>query len=196
MSLEYIIEKHTHGWLVCAAPGQRGVTMSALAVAQPLFPANAVIDAGIARHHTVWAHETAVFCVTTKSGSELWRKDIAAAIAEQLRAPHDLWWYGTDVGTSSAGMFAVLCPEYLRASASEYGNRTTPRDADDLGRCLRLLEAIPEWRERLNEVAEAYPDTAWPRIIARWVELEAAEPKTQNYILNECAIPTEEHPNE
>ena len=66
------------------------------------------------------------------------------------------------------------------------GQRSTPRDSADLGRCLRLLEVMPEWRGRLNVVAEAYPETAWPEIIAAWEELEHADPRYQNATLNEC----------
>ena len=46
----------------------------------------------------------------------------------------------------------------------------TPSDAGDFRRCLMLLEYIPEWRERLPEVAERFP--AWRHIVEHWDELE------------------------
>ena len=45
-----------------------------------------------------------------------------------------------------------------------------PHDAADFRRCLLLLEYIPEWRERLPEVAERFP--AWKPIVEHWDELE------------------------
>lgn len=45
-----------------------------------------------------------------------------------------------------------------------------PHDAGDFRRCLLLLEYIPEWRERLPEVAERFP--AWKGIVEHWDELE------------------------
>lgn len=192
MSILYTIERHTHGWLICAAPGQRGIPMNALDECMPMFPRHsggAVFDAGIAHHYNATHNrDRTVFAVTTPEGSKVWRAEIEASIA--ALAPYTRWWLGTDVGTSSAAVFAILCPiTEMCDAATEYGRGYTPADADDLGRCLRLIALFPEWRGRLDEVAAAYPDTAWPRIIDRWHELEKADAKTQNYILNECRTP-------
>ena len=46
-----------------------------------------------------------------------------------------------------------------------------PYDAGDLGRCLRLLDKLPEWRARLDEVAEAFPQ--WRPLVEHWSELES-----------------------
>ena len=51
-------------------------------------------------------------------------------------------------------------------------NWSYPHDPADLGRCLRLLEAVPEWRSRLGEMAEC--STVWARLVARWEEMEVA----------------------
>jgi len=192
MSHLYTIERHTHGWLICAAPGQRGVPANALGECMPLFPRHSggsVFDAGIAHHYTVTRDDPpAVFAVTTPEGSKTWRAEIAAAISTM--EPQNRWWSGTDVGTSSAAMLGVLCPKcWAQHTAFRHGKGSTPADADDLGRCLRLIALFPEWRGRLDEVAAAYPGTAWPRIIDRWHELEKADAKTQCYILTECRTP-------
>ena len=192
MSILYTIERHTHGWLICAAPGQRCVPLNVLDECMAMFPrrkGGTVIAAGIARHYNAKHYgPVVVFAVATPKGSAAWRAEIEASIADL--APHTRWWLGTDVGMSSAAMFAPLCPiTELATAAGNYGNRSTPADADDLGRCMRLIALFPEWHGRLDEVAAAYPDTAWPRIIGRWHELEAADPKTQNRILNECRTP-------
>lgn len=46
-----------------------------------------------------------------------------------------------------------------------------PSDGGDLGRCIRLLDAIPEWRERLPEMAQH--SEAWAALVEHWAELEA-----------------------
>ena len=184
----YTVERHTHGWLICAPPGQKGVPMNALGECQPLYGLGATIDPGIAHHYNALDLEKhACFAVTTKNGSAAWRDKIGEKVKNY--DPQQRWWFGTDVGTSSAAIMGVLGDTRLRWTVSEaykYGARSTPFDADDLGRCLRLLKAMPEWRGRLNEVAEAYPETAWPEIVAAWGELELADTRHQNAILNEC----------
>lgn len=45
----------------------------------------------------------------------------------------------------------------------------SPRDSADLGRCLRLLDAVPEWRERMPEMAKYSPE--WASIVGAWDEL-------------------------
>ena len=51
-----------------------------------------------------------------------------------------------------------------------------PGDRDDLGRCVRLLDAAEaaghNWRSRLDEVAAVHPE--WAPIVAAWADLEAA----------------------
>lgn len=45
-----------------------------------------------------------------------------------------------------------------------------PHDPDDFGRCYRLLQLFPAWRERLDQVAEYYP--IWSRMVEEWSALE------------------------
>jgi len=47
-----------------------------------------------------------------------------------------------------------------------------PLDPADMGRCLRLLELIPEWMPRLHEMASYCPE--WAALIARWDEIAAS----------------------
>jgi hypothetical protein len=44
-----------------------------------------------------------------------------------------------------------------------------PQDADDLGRCRLLLEAVPEFTARLQGMADVSP--VWASIVANWAEL-------------------------
>ena len=76
------------------------------------------------------------------------------------------WLFGDDTGLSSrtiAGVMLNLPPAAIHLPSIPY-------DAGDLGRCQRLLEKLPEWRARLDEVAEAFPQ--WRPLVEHWRELE------------------------
>lgn len=69
------------------------------------------------------------------------------------------WIAGRDTGVSSKTIWSVMMgvtPEY----AGE------PSDPDDFGRCYRLLVLVPEWRERMPEVAAKYP--VWTGLVREW----------------------------
>lgn len=76
------------------------------------------------------------------------------------------WVSSSDTGISSLTIFRVL-------SGGIAGNRNehVPRDFADFGRCYRLLNAVPEWRPRIPEMAAV--STQWAQLAARWAELEA-----------------------
>lgn len=77
------------------------------------------------------------------------------------------WLFGEDTGLSSRTIAGVM----LNVPAAAICYASIPYDAGDLGRCLRLLQKIPEWRPRLEEVAEAFP--TWQPLVEHWSELEA-----------------------
>lgn len=88
-----------------------------------------------------------------------------AAAGDRLEA----WLDGPDTGISSLTIAEILSgrPGLVRSS---FG-RSTPKDPADFWRCLNLLKAMPEWRERLPEVAAAEP--SWAALVERWGEVEA-----------------------
>lgn len=99
------------------------------------------------------------------------------------------WSLSGDTGISSEAMCAAVFG--LRPNP-DHGSHW-PRDAGDLGRCVRFLRAVPEARRRLGRVAKLNP--TWARLIARWAELEGlycAEedqgPFTKTYALLESII--------
>lgn len=59
------------------------------------------------------------------------------------------WATGTDTGLSSRS----LCRFMLGIPADNWGYEA-PYDADDRGRCIRLLNLIPEWWDRLDELTK------------------------------------------
>mgnify|MGYP001594844453 CR=1 FL=1 len=74
-----------------------------------------------------------------------------------------------DVGVSSLTLAATLSGEHWILRGERAGG---PSDDDDFGRCFRMLEAVPEWRERIAELGEVYPAT-WGDVVGVWPELEA-----------------------
>jgi hypothetical protein len=73
--------------------------------------------------------------------------------AQILRSANE-WIVGDHVGLSSKTIWAVMMGVPCR-------HPSPPGDDDDRWRCARLLRAVPEWRERLDEVVAAYPHSDW-----------------------------------
>lgn len=126
-----------------------------------------ILDAGIAMA------TGANLAVTSEEGSRAWRAEIAKKAALVANGDPELeWLHGTDTGVSSLTIFSVLSRRYgTRALVRIHrGAVGAPHDPSDLGRCIRLLDAIPGWRERLPEVAASHPE--WAPLVERWADLE------------------------
>lgn len=75
------------------------------------------------------------------------------------------WLSGRDTGASSKAIAL-----WLGAGVNdEAWGASTPSDPSDLGRCLRLLEIIPEWKPRIAEMAKAGGN--WPTFVEHWDEM-------------------------
>jgi hypothetical protein len=169
----YTLERWPHGWLLC---GDGGVPLNAMTEISGLFPPDALCSTAIAHHFNASARldiNRVVLCVGTPNALELWQAEIRQQIAGL--PPQERWWRGLDVGLSSAAIFAALASSSDHFAARRYARGAVPRDSEDFGRCQRLVAGMG-WRDRLTQVAEAYPETKWPAIIARWDEIEAAAP--------------------
>ena len=79
------------------------------------------------------------------------------------------WLTGTDTGASSE---AIL--DHMLGMAAPGGDLASryPRDVADWGRCYRLLELLPEWRERIGEMSRHGP--YWTALVSRWRDIESA----------------------
>lgn len=78
------------------------------------------------------------------------------------------WLASGDTGISSKAIML-----WLSAGVTDKTwGAGTPSDPADLARCLRLLERIPEWKDRIGEMAEA--GGMWPTFARRWAEMEAS----------------------
>jgi hypothetical protein len=183
----YTIEVWGHGVLLCGEDSC-SVPIDAITAAAKLVPKEAVIDGGIA-HHMREYHEkrNVVMCLGDLVEVTKWREEIEGDMLQRPMGglpPWMRWWYGTNVGGSSATIAGVL--GQFRP-ALDLGRGNTPKDAHDFLRCEMLLKVMPEWREKLCLVAEKYP--AWGPVVARWAELEQAHPGLRNAILDECNKP-------
>lgn len=75
------------------------------------------------------------------------------------------WLLSDDTGISSKTILAVM----TGSNVSRYSR--PPADPSDFGRCYRLLQLFPDWRARLNEVADKFP--SWAGLVKEWDELTA-----------------------
>ncbi|WP_155931552.1 hypothetical protein [Methylopila sp. 73B] len=76
------------------------------------------------------------------------------------------WIINGETGISSTAIWAHMC--------GVTSNRTwadNPADPGDFSRCMKLLDAVPEWRDRLPEMSGRSP--AWRGLVARWAEIES-----------------------
>jgi hypothetical protein len=73
-------------------------------------------------------------------------------------------FHSGDTGMSSE----AICCHMLGIGRHHYNCH--PSDPADLGRCLRLLEIVPEWKSRMPEMAQY--GKGWAGIVAVWPELE------------------------
>lgn len=72
------------------------------------------------------------------------------------------WAFGDDTGMSSKALARTAAGLPPRArEANSY-----PSDTHDFGRCIRLIEAVPEARSAVDVLASAGP--VWARLAERW----------------------------
>lgn len=115
----------------------------------------------------------ATFAACRKDDVDAWTAEVAVRAVTLANGDAELeWLLGPDTGTSSKTIFSVLASsKTLRARALGTWRANTPSDPSDFGRCHRLLERFPAWRDRLGEVAEAHPK--WTRLVDAWGEMTA-----------------------
>lgn len=77
------------------------------------------------------------------------------------------WWLQNgERGISSETMFTHLSGTHnLRAGRGE----CHPSDPDDFRRCHLLLEAVPQWRDKLHKMKNA--STVWTNLVDNWDKL-------------------------
>mgnify|MGYP003480224431 CR=1 FL=1 len=80
------------------------------------------------------------------------------------------WWKFTgEHGMSSQTMFNLFS-SHLHITPFSYGINY-PHDPDDFKRCYKLLQAVPQWKERLSELKTLSP--VWEKLVDNWDKLTA-----------------------
>lgn len=77
------------------------------------------------------------------------------------------WFAGPDTGVSSKVIWLTMMRMPVQLLGP--GLPEPPQDPSDFGRCYRLLNRFPEWRQRLPEVAALYP--RWVPMVREWDKL-------------------------
>ena len=79
------------------------------------------------------------------------------------------WWAENgEHGMSSKTMFNHLTKNLqVRRLKNDYP--CTPSDPDDFKRCYKLLQAVPQWKARLNELKTI--STVWEKLVDNWDKL-------------------------
>lgn len=72
------------------------------------------------------------------------------------------WVVSRDTGASSLAIWSHMM-------GCIPSHRSYPSDPSDLGRCLRLLEKVPEWKPRISEMAKYSP--GWAGLVMQWEAL-------------------------
>lgn len=167
--IQYTTYVYPHGHLIVAPDGLPLTEFQRLLLGHP---EDARLAPGISHHYRYNKHGGTpcfTFVPNEKSAIE-WEAEINESLVN--RDPEARWFLGTDVGTSSLTMFATLCSPgayvvYAVTLENSKQHPSTPQDSEDLGRCIRLCNALG-WHSRIGELATAYPHSHWPAIAAQW----------------------------
>lgn len=159
---EYRVERREHGVAIFGSPPLPEVTALMKTWKEKYGYDRLAVGIG----HAIGAS----FVGTDEEGQKAWRSEIGDRLEEAFSDPLDQWVRGCTTGISSLTIYSVLRDVPFSAVARS-GSPDVPYDAADFKRCVQLLEAAPDrWRDRLSEVADAYP--RWEPIVERWEQLE------------------------
>lgn len=81
------------------------------------------------------------------------------------------WLRSDDTGLSSKAMVRHLSQGKVAVDLAPHWCQSHPLDPADFGRCVRMLEAAPEYRPLVPRMATLSP--TWAAYAARWDEMEA-----------------------
>ena len=162
----YCIEVYPLGICVCPAPGKMGIPMDAMRMVGKIAPRKSVVDAGIANALD------GILAAGALADCKKWRGKITMDLAMQPISKDLKWIRGVDCGQSSTTLFLALTKDdRVRGESmalNQRGERHHPRDADDFGRCVRMI-AYMGWENRVQEAAGISRE--WALLVSRWGEL-------------------------
>lgn len=85
------------------------------------------------------------------------------------------WITRGEVGVSSKTLWAV----FMGTPLARGEGWAIPYDPDDFQRCYKLLQWVPEWRSRIREIGNFYPQ--WEPFAEAWDELSAMWEKCDDF---------------
>ena len=154
--------------------GKRGIPIEAFSAIKTLAEKKSLIDTDLARiHSAVLVIGTARALATLKESEETlecaarMRDALPSHFSDQARE----WAVMGEQGASSQAIFSVLTGVNLSKAANGI-NRAVPLDLGGLRRCLLLLERVPEFASRIQEVAQLSPE--WRELTDIWTEITYA----------------------
>lgn len=79
-------------------------------------------------------------------------------------------YYSGGPGASASSIYATLRGAGRIEDPAGFCSNNHPNDSDDFGRCVELLNLVPEWRDRMGEMRSV--SLQWSRLSTKWSELE------------------------
>jgi hypothetical protein len=130
------------------------------------------------RGETATLHPNVAPAVTYTVYVDAWGVATTTPVPSSLAATDDeraiiAWGKSGGDGMSSLSIAHALFPAVAPAPSTD----SLPRDADDVLRCERLMQAVPSIRSRFAEVYGALPN--WKPLLTNWQELSASAAKAQ-----------------
>lgn len=101
----------------------------------------------------------------------VWKQPVNANAGHMTERGNLLWWleYG-EQGRSSKTMAHMLADPFLKDLINAPKPFGTPVDPDDFKRCEWLLQAVPQFRQRLGQMKQAGP--VWRNLVENWDTLQ------------------------
>lgn len=91
------------------------------------------------------------------------------------------WLFSTDTGSSSRFMACVLSGWSIPLPSNDY-----PRDPSDLGRCIRLIESVPEFKGCIHKM-NAH-GSEWQQVVLHWEQWSELYKTDQNKLFNQMKL--------
>ncbi len=127
--------------------------------------------------HYCSVHESVLKHNTDKKALEVEISKQSISSDDPIVAKALHWLDNGRVGLSSATMCATLFPQLTKHhkfnnKIDDYGNVEInwPHDNSDFERCVKFLEAVPEARNRLNELKSVSKE--WSNLVEKWDNIE------------------------
>lgn len=97
-----------------------------------------------------------------------WTEPVNEAGAKSETENANWWALHGEHGISSETMFNKLSAG-LQVRAMKVIRQSHPHDPDDFSRCYKLLQAVPQWKDKLQNLKSLSPQ--WEKLVDNWDKL-------------------------